>query len=263
MIKLYLILSCFSLFLVLISSNFTLVEAQIIPITISDTMDDVIFDGKWSFTQEWKASALEEIRTETGYIYVRTAHQDEFVYVMLDSVYDVTPNNDDYAVVCFDSRINNSSKNNDAGYCFKINMNENQADTLLWNEEKHEFEKINNNSNLVSIGAISDENDRYSPIPHPSYEFKIPLELLNRYDKYGFFVGVFNSNNNESYTWPENVDVDLSFELPPPQSWGLLVSPDKSLPEYDLPIMIFVFTITFMILISSKKTNLSFLKNSI
>jgi len=33
-----------------------------IKITISNTFDDVIFDGEWSFRHEWKASTLDQFR---------------------------------------------------------------------------------------------------------------------------------------------------------------------------------------------------------
>lgn len=258
----YYIASCLSLFIIFSTSFFSFVEAQLTPITISDSMENVIFDGKWTFMQEWKGSALETLQTDNGHIWIRTAHQGDFVYVMLDADWDITPSNDDFAVVCFDSRVHDDSNNNDKSYCFKIGVNSDKPDTLLWNEEKSKFEITNNHPNLISIGGVSDENDRYTPIPHSSYEFKIPLEMLNRYDIYGFFVGVFNSDNTKTYTWPEIESVDLSSEIPPPQSWGQLFSPDKSIPEYDLPILILIFTISFVILFSTKRSSLKILVDS-
>jgi len=105
---------------------------------------------------------------------------------------------------------------------------------------------------LVFVGGISDQNDRYSKVPHPSYEFKIPVELLGRYDRYGFFVGVYHSEEHSSYTWPENINVDLSLELPSPSKWGVIFSPDKSLPEYPVPILVFGLTVMTVILLSLK-----------
>jgi len=260
--KFFFVLASLILFVIFSSDLFIFAQEYVTPISRSTTMNDIIFDGKWSFVQEWKQSALIQIATDSGPLFIRTAHQDDYVYVMLDVLLDLTPSNDDYALVCFDSRINDSSKNNDSSYCFKINVNDNKPETLLWSEEKNIFEITKNHAQLVSVGGISDENDRYSRIPHTSFEFKIPIELLNRYDKYGYFVGVYNSNNTESHTWPPEMNIDLNSELPSPQNWGLLFSPDKSLPEYDLPILILIFTISFVILFSTKKSSLKILVDS-
>ncbi len=46
-----------------------------IPITLSDDMDKVEFDGRWTFLKEWKASSLTHI-VDPGNIVIRTAHQD-------------------------------------------------------------------------------------------------------------------------------------------------------------------------------------------
>ena len=60
--------------------------AQTIPITISSSMENVIFDGKWTFMREWKESSLNEIGTDAGPIYIRTAHWQNYVYVFIDAV---------------------------------------------------------------------------------------------------------------------------------------------------------------------------------
>ncbi len=71
--------------LVLFSGLVQFAFAQETMITKSDNMNDVIFDGKWTFYEEWKASALEIISTENGSIYLRTAHQDNFIYILSSS----------------------------------------------------------------------------------------------------------------------------------------------------------------------------------
>jgi len=76
-----------------------------IKITISDTIDSVIFDGEWSFGHEWKASTLDEFRFDDDDLVLRTAHQNGFMYVLIDVLGDVT--NDrmaDRAIVCFDGK---------------------------------------------------------------------------------------------------------------------------------------------------------------
>src|SRR5579883_551399 len=96
--------------------------AQEIPITVTGTLDQVIFDGKWSFVTEWKASSLTIIDTQTpDPIYLRTAHQGNFVYVMIDATEDkrVTKNSDS-AIVCFDTKNERKSTLNANDYCFMV-----------------------------------------------------------------------------------------------------------------------------------------------
>ena len=61
-------------------------------ITKSFDINKIIFDGIWTFDTEWKRSSLEQINTNNGPIYIRTAHQDEFVYVMVNVVSDIHSN---------------------------------------------------------------------------------------------------------------------------------------------------------------------------
>ena len=54
-------------------------------ITISPSMDKVNFDGKWTFFWEWKQTSLNTISYNDGtQIQLRTAHQGNFIYVLID-----------------------------------------------------------------------------------------------------------------------------------------------------------------------------------
>ena len=78
-----------------------LAHGQSIPITMSDKMNEVVFDGKWTFLKEWKASSLDSI-AESPSIYLRSAHQDNFIYILIDVVSDTSiDNQEDYTVICF------------------------------------------------------------------------------------------------------------------------------------------------------------------
>ena len=162
--------------------------AQSIPITISGSMDKVIFDGQWTFTTEWKQSSLDEITTDSGIIYLRSAHQDNFIYILLDVVPDNTiDTNEDEAVVCFDTKNDKNIKPDENDFCFMIKLGSNKAVTLQGNDSG-ELVVVKNHADLIGIGDISSVNDRYSKEPHPAYEFRIPIELLERIDQYGFYV---------------------------------------------------------------------------
>lgn len=61
--------------------------SELVMITVSPTMDKVIFDGKWTFYTEWKQSSLNTISYNDGtLIQLRSAHQDNFIYILIDEV---------------------------------------------------------------------------------------------------------------------------------------------------------------------------------
>jgi len=235
----------------------TPVYGQSIPITESPRMEEVNFDGKWSFTREWKPSSLTEIETDLGSIYLRTAHWQNYIYIMIDAVPDKILNKgQDQAVVCFDANSEQIISSDENDYCFLVKLGERTAITLRGSEKLGRFEVIQNHPDLIAIAESSDENDRYSKIPHPSYEFRIPIDLLGRTDSYGFYVGVFEHNNSTMYTWPSNLSVTSKNDIPNPNEWGIIFSPDKSLPEYNLPMLVLVIGVLSTILIGNKIKNL-------
>ena len=251
----WLLTICFLTFNVAVPS----VYAEPIPITLSFQMDQVVFDGKWSFMQEWKASSLTEIQTEPGKIYLRTAHQKNFIYVMIDAVSDKSLNKgQDQAVVCIDANSEQDITPDDNDFCFQIKLGETIPITLKGSELSGKFETMQNHQELIAVGGVSDENDRYSKIPHTSYEFRIPIDLLGRTDSYGFYVGVYEHNNSTMYTWPSNLSVTSKNDIPNPNEWGIIFSPDKSLPEYDLPMLILIMSIVMVIFVSSKICRLNY-----
>ncbi len=229
-----------------------------IPITKSDDMDKVEFDGRWTFTTEWKKSSLNAI-TQPDHIIIRTAHQDNYIYVMLNAIADTTiDNTKDNAMVCFDAKSDQSVKPDSNDYCFKIRLGSTKAFTLQ-GSDSGEFKPVGNHKDLIAVGGTSDENDRYSPVPHPTYEFRIPIELLERTNTYGIYIQVFDYSNATTYSWPSGIIIENP-EIPSPAKWGIIYSPDKSLPEYDLPILVLILgSLSAVILTKNKKLNLSYL----
>jgi len=229
-----------------------------IPITKSGSMDKVVFDGRWTFSAEWKQSSSDGI-VEPGIIVIRTAHQDNYIYVMLDALADTTiDNTKDYALVCFDTKSDQSLKPDSNDYCFQIQLGSNKAFTLQ-GSDSGEFKSVGNHKDLIAVGGTSDENDRYTPVPHATYEFRIPIELLERTNTYGIYIQVFDYSDSTTYSWPSEIIIENP-EIPSPAKWGIIYSPDKSLPEYDLPILVLILgSLSAVILTKSKKLNLSYL----
>lgn len=235
----------FFIILLVISSSVPTVYAQTMPITISARMPNVIFDGKWSFTQEWKESSLTEITGDSGPIYIRIAHWQNYVYVMIDAVgINEFEKNSDRATVCFDKNDVKLSFTNYNDYCFvtilggKNFLLQGGSDMAL----NGHFEKIVLPPDFIGIGGISDANDRYSSIPHPTYEFKIPTELIGRSNHYGFYVSVYNAMKTKVYSWPESENTS-PLAIPNPTMWGEMISPDSSLPEFPYPALSLVVSL--------------------
>jgi hypothetical protein len=224
-----------------------------IPITISNTMDKVIFDGKWTHEIEWKASSLNTYFYNDTQIILRSAHQENFVYIFLDPIYDNTLDKLDYAIVCFDTSNNKSERADLDDYCFMTYLEGNDAFTYQGgsnSDEANSFVKTTTEG-FIAKGAISDANDRYTPVPHPSYEFRIPTDLIGRQSVYGFYFLVYDESTNKTYTYPQNLDPENFVSSP--DKWGEIYSPDKSLPEFGVPILSMILSITSVIVLRMKK----------
>jgi hypothetical protein len=212
---------------------------NVIPITLSSGMEKIQFDGKWSNELEWKPTSLYELHTDNGTIYLRTAHQDNFIYLMIDVMPGTDmPSEKDFATVCFDTQNDKTEFPNANDFCFVSNLGKSNGIILKGNSSS--YSEIKNTFGFIGIGAISDNNDRYYKTPHASYEFKIPTELVGRSNNYGFFFSV--NEGNSQYSWPSN---DMIYS---PNKWGNLVSPDKSLPEFEVIWFVMIFGITIPII---------------
>jgi len=140
-----------SIFIIILVAPFA--YAQMIPITQSGSMDKVMFDGKWTIYEEWKKSSLDQIITESGIIYLRTAHQDDFVYILIDVVPDNTiDNNKDWAIVCFDTKTDKNSKPDKNDYCFKIKLGSDKVVTLQGSESEG-LVVVKNHVDLIGVGG--------------------------------------------------------------------------------------------------------------
>ena len=246
------------LFVLLLPSLSAAFAAETILITYSDTIERVVFDGKWTDQVEWKQSSWDKISTTNGdAIHIRSAHQGDFIYILLDVVADRSIDHlSDRAIVCIDG---NNDKTSIAGvddYCFLASLNGKQGfvyqggSSLALNGH---FKKIPISDGFIGVGGKSDLNDKYSQISHTSFEFKIPLNLFGRSNVYGFYVLAYDASGNQYYSWPVGIDTVDTFDIPSPSNWGNLVSPDKSFPEFDLPILALVPAIFLVIYFTRMK----------
>lgn len=252
----YKTISIFSiiLFSLLFSSeNVFALDEEPILITSSLQMEKVIFDGKWTFPAEWKASSLNEFTYDGMRIILRSAHQDNFIYFYVDVLSDQTFNKgSDNATICIDGKNNKNLISDHDDFCFSSTLGNKQGVVFQGgsiNAITGNFEKIPNPENFIGLGNISDENNRYTKEPHVSYEFKIPIYLIERSDNYGFFLSVYDASSQSFYTWPYESLRENFFQIPSPNTWGDIVSPDKSLPELSLPLIVLIISIFTIIIV--------------
>ena len=235
-------------------------------ISISSDLDQVIFDGKWTHWQEWKQSSYNHLKFDDGTeIHLRTAHQENFLYVQINAESDIVINKgSDSAIVCFDTKNDKTIIPQIDDYCFSTSLGRNSYFTYQGGNISANngfFKKITNNKDFVAVGTTSDQNDRYSKIPHASYEFRIPLDVIGRSDNYGFYISVFDAHTQNHYSWPYNIEKQSLLSITSPSKWGNLVSPDKSLPEFNFSILL-PFLIP-LIIIFTIITKLNLFKTSI
>ncbi|OLE40485.1 MAG: hypothetical protein AUG16_03975 [Thaumarchaeota archaeon 13_1_20CM_2_39_20] len=207
------------------------------------------------FYTKWRESTLTQIDTGAGEpIYLRTAHQENFIYVLIDEVSKTSfDKHADIAVICFDKNGNQSAVANENDYCFGVPFDSKNPFTLRGGsllEQSNHYTKIKNSNELIGISNVSDENDRYTAVPHASYEFRIPTDLVGRSDTYGVYSVVYDAHTNKFYAWPSPSTASFLFKIPLPASWGEIVSPDKSLPELSWPTILLLSGVLFVIYVT-------------
>jgi hypothetical protein len=224
-----------------------------VPITVSGTMDQVVFDGKWSFEYEWKASSLDTYRYDDDTeIVLRSAHQGDFVYLFLDPITDYNLDKNDHAVICIDTMNDKSSTTDSNDYCFVTYLDA-EGSTYRGGDGQTALAKIPNHPEFIAKSTISDANDRYTAIPHPSYEFRIPTDLIGRESVYGFYFLVHDAHSGKNYTYPQNLEAGDFVSSP--SRWGEIYSPDKSLPEFGLPAVILFLSVVPILILTRLQNN--------
>src|SRR3989337_334119 len=158
---------------VLLSSINSANATQSILITYSDTMDNVVFDGKWTDKQEWKQSSWDKLSSPNGdTLHIRSAHQGDFIYILLDVVGEESIDHiSDRAMVCIDGLNDKTSIAGADDYCFLAALDGKQGfvyqggSSLALNGH---FKKIQNSVGFIGIGGNSNLYDKYSQIHHAS-----------------------------------------------------------------------------------------------
>lgn len=234
---------------------------EAVPTTYSEEAKNIIFDGKWTFTREWKESSLNSWRLNDGSeVVLRTAHDGNFLYVFVDNISDIfSDKNEDRVTICIGNK-NHFRDPTENDYCFIVTLGDKSPVVLQGNSNiavYGNFKKIPNRD-FIGIGMMSDKADRYIAVPHTSYEFKIPLDLIGRESEYSFYLSAYDFHRNSIGTWPRDIKLDNSFRIPSPEKWGTLYSPDNSLPEFDMPFLVMLIVFSSVICITQIKKSFRF-----
>ena len=83
---------CFVSLMIFVSFENASAISEPILITISPSMEHVIFDGKWTHFSEWKQSShnFYSYDNEKKIVHLRTAHFEDYIYVLVDPIDDYT-----------------------------------------------------------------------------------------------------------------------------------------------------------------------------
>ena len=226
-------------------------------ITQSRFAERTIIDGKWSNGREWKESVDDGwLFSDGNGMILRATHQDEYLYFLVDFISDRTHDtNMDRAMICLDSNNDKNKISENDDHCFVTSLERSSVIVLQGGSQSAldgNFKRIYH-QNVFGAGTVSDHNDRYSTIPHSSYEFKIPTELVGRHAEYGLYIALYDNHNDMLYSWPRYIEPQNNFQIPPPNQWGELVSLDKSLPEFNLPLLVVILTFSTLIILTKTK----------
>ncbi len=139
-------------------------------------------------------------------------------------------------------------------YCFIVTLS--RKNTIVLEESlsytvKPEFKRIFQ-TGFEGMGDVT-KADRHSNIPHNTFEFKIPVDLVGKSNEYQFYVSVYDANHNYILTWPKNITLKNNFEIPSTSSWGVMISPDKSLPEFHFIYLVFFAPALMIILLRTQR----------
>lgn len=221
--------------------------------TLRDDGNATVWDGKWSFLQEWKRTSY----TDADGMALRIGHDYNYLYVLLDAVPQTSfVKNTDYGIVCITANLTSKNFATKDDHCFMLPLETRNAITLQGGSPlsiTNHYTRVQNDPQLITASGISDTNDRYSNSPHPTYEFRIPIKLIGRSDMYHFYAATYDTTNNHMTTWPKNIDITKFPNIPSPSQWGDLISPDKSIPEFPWPMLALILSFVSILVINNKR----------
>jgi len=237
--------SLFTLIILIASSNFINVNCneEIICPKLENT---VTIDGKWTSNDEWTDAISEELRfvSNSGKAYFRIKHDDESLFLLIDYVTLITPQERDAAGIMIDTKNDGGDiMQKDDYFLGNIYMSEESALTVrVWGTGDRILEDLSDldwtlitklDWELEPEGFLvrstnNAENDPYSTDPHMIWEFKIPKSKFES-ETIGFLTFAISLSRETGACYPL-IEID---KLDNPDLWAELGYSDKTLVQIE------------------------------
>ena len=204
-------------------------EMLVIPEAIKATQ----IDGMWSTKTEWTDASETKIVENRLTAYLRAKYDERFVYILIDFISDQSlERSGDWAVVCFDTKGDDSNTPLADDYCFyrATRAGEFRSGIMQGNGKGwtiiEEAEVIDEFKARMRYSHLNDPYE--SKNNHVSYELKIPIGSKALDEKMRFYVYANDGYYNNFVEWPTNAggkQFAISFPtikdvLAGPNNWG-------------------------------------------
>ncbi|MEM2760586.1 MAG: hypothetical protein QXU32_02720 [Nitrososphaerales archaeon] len=235
-------------------------------------------DGAWTTEFEWVAAKGWYIHYDnSGEMILKTTHDTEYIYVLLELISDEVRNDKDMALICFDTKADGGDAPQEDDYCFIVYMS---GTTLVERGNSVDYDEIPITDGIIMKGGMSADKSPYYVEPHTSFEFRIPVDIIGPSERYGFYALVLNADTGSisdedqeephvvptcgiQYDWPgeygeQGLISDPNCLRAPPSKWGTLVSPTGTIPEFPMPVIVLTSILATTILIARRKNIMNY-----
>lgn len=223
----------------LASNSLEVVQAQAVnTMTCFTLQNPVTVDGRYTGQDEWQDSLELSLVsyigqgtinwTGNGSAYIKTKHDNAFLYVLVDFVSVPTANVDDGSWITLDVKHNggNSLSSDDIGF---------EITWISGGKTKFGATEVSGGNwvdasvpaNALGASSLNAENDPHSTVAHSIYEFRIPTSSFTGTNEVGFSVGVWNDAAKVLMLWPGGRLRST------PATWGNLELSTTTVPEFE------------------------------
>lgn len=208
-----------------------LAQAQEQSVTCWTLMNPVTMDGKWTNPQEWTDASESRMVPQlwNGTAYVRTKHDADYVYVLVDYISDTILGAGDYCTLRFDTKGDGGNAPHEDDYSFVFEwLTVGSSSFQMRQGVGYSWGVLV----LDPIGATAKSDckpsvDPYLEAAHMVYEFKIPLALFGSSVNSRVCVDAQDRYpSGITMLWPNTFNTEW------PSTWGKLAISTVPIPEF-------------------------------
>jgi len=194
--------------------------------------DPVDVDGKWTNPQEWSdaSESLMVAQLGNGTAYVRTKHDADYLYVLVDYVSDTVLGAGDYCTIRFDAKGDGGNAPREDDYSFVLEWLT-AASSSFWMRQGTGVSWGGLTGPVGGATVKSDckpSADPYFAAAHMVYEFKIPLAIFASSMNSAICVDVQDRYpSGITMLWPTTYNTER------PSTWGKLTISAVPIPEFN------------------------------